>query len=43
MAADERCAWDVLHRINEVYKAQRALKGVLSNSGLGINAKKCRM
>ena len=32
---------DVIHRMNEGYKAWEALKSVLSNRGLGIKAKKC--
>ena len=31
---------DVVHRMNEGYKAWGALKSVLSNRGLGINAEK---
>ena len=31
----------VVHRMNEGYKAWRALKSVLSNRGLVINMKKC--
>ena len=30
-----------MHRMNEGYRAWGALKSVLSNSGLGIKAKKC--
>ena len=41
VAADERCERDVVHRMNEGYRALRALKSVLSNRGMGINAKKC--
>ena len=41
MAADGGCEWDVVHRMNEGYRAWRALKSVLSNRGLGIKAKKC--
>ena len=41
MAADGGCERDVLHRMNEVYRAWRAMKSVLSNIGLGIKAKKC--
>ena len=32
---------DVVHRMNEGYRAWGPLKSVLSNSGLGIKAKKC--
>ena len=39
MAADGGCEKDVVHRMNEEYKAWGALKSVLSNRGLGINAK----
>ena len=38
---DGGCERDVVHRINEEYRAWRALKSVLSNRGLGIKAKKC--
>ena len=31
----------MVHRMNEWYRAWGALKGVLSNRGLGIKAKKC--
>ena len=41
MAADGGCERDVVHRMNEGYRAWRALKGVLSNRGLNIKAKKC--
>ena len=41
MAADGGCESDVVHRINEGYKTWGALKSVLCNRGLGINAKKC--
>ena len=32
---------DVVHRMNEGYRALGALKSVLSNRELGIRAKKC--
>ena len=32
---------DVVHRMNEGYRAWGALKGVLSNRGMGLKAKKC--
>ena len=32
---------DVVHRMNEEYRACGALENVLSNRGLGIKAKKC--
>ena len=41
MAADGGCERDVVHRMNEGYRARGALKSVLSNRGLGIKAKKC--
>ena len=40
MAADGGCERDVVHRMNEGYRAGGALKSVLSNRGLGIKAKK---
>ena len=41
MAADGRCEMDVVHRINEWYRAWVAPKSVLSHRGLWIKAKKC--
>ena len=41
LAADGLCENDVVHRMNEGYRARGALKSVLSNRGLGIKAKKC--
>ena len=41
VAADGRCERDVAHRMNEGYGAWGVLKNVLSNSELGIKAKKC--
>ena len=41
VAADGGCERDVVHRMNEEYRAWGALKSVLSNRGLGIKAKKC--
>ena len=41
MAADGGCERDVVHRMNEGYRAWEALKSVLSNRRLGIKAKKC--
>ena len=41
MAAYGVCKMDVVHRINERYKAGGALKSVLSNPGFGIKTKKC--
>ena len=41
VAADGGCERDVVHRMNEGYRAQGALKSVLSNRGLGIKANKC--
>ena len=39
VAADGGSKRDVVHRMNEGYRAWGAMKGVLSNRGLGINAK----
>ena len=36
VAVDGGCERDVVHRMNEGYRARGALKGVLSNRGLGI-------
>ena len=41
MRADGGSERDVVHRMNEGYRAWGALKSVLSNRGLGIKAKKC--
>ena len=41
VAHDGGCETDVVHRMNEGYRAWGALKSVLSNRGLGIKAKKC--
>ena len=42
VAVDEGCEMDVVHRMNEEYRAWGALKNVLlSNRGFGIKAKKC--
>ena len=41
VAADAGCEMDVVHRINEGYRAWGALESVLSNRGLGIKEKKC--
>ena len=41
VAADRRCERDGVHRMNEGYRAWGALKSVLSNTALGIKAKKC--
>ena len=41
VAAEGGCERDVVHRMNELYRAWGALKSVLSNRGLGIKAKKC--
>ena len=41
VAADGGCDRDVVHRMNEGYRAWGALKSVLSNRGLGIKGKKC--
>ena len=37
VAADGGCERDVVHRMNEGYRAWGALKSVLSNRGLGIS------
>ena len=41
VAADGGCERDVVHIMNAGYRAWGAMKSVLSNSGLGIKAKKC--
>ena len=41
VVADGGCDRDVVHRMNEGYRARGELKSVLSNRGLGIKAKKC--
>ena len=41
VAADGGCEMDVVHRMNEGYRAWGLLKSVLSNRGLVIKAKKC--
>ena len=41
VVADEECERDMLHRMNEEFRAWNALKSVLSNKGLRIHAKKC--
>ena len=41
VAADGGCERDVVHKMNEGYRALGALKSVLSNRGLGIKGKKC--
>ena len=41
MTADGGCERDVVHRMNDWYRAWGALKSVLSNRGLGIKANKC--
>ena len=41
VSTDGGCERDVVHRMNEGYRACGALKSVLSNRGLGIKAKKC--
>ena len=41
MAVDGGSERNAVHRMNEGYRAWRALKSVLDNRGLGINAKKC--
>ena len=41
MAADGECERDMVHRMNEGYRAWGALKSALSNRGLEIKDKKC--
>ena len=41
MAADGGCESNVVHRMNEGYRAWGVLKSVLSNRGLWIKAKEC--
>ena len=41
MAAGGRCERDVVHKMNEGFRAWGALKSVLSNSGLGIKGNNC--
>ena len=41
LAANGGCERDVVHRMNEGYRAWGELKSLLSNRGLGIKAKKC--
>ena len=41
VAADGGCEWDVVHRINQGYRAWGALKSMLSNRELGIKVEKC--
>ena len=41
MAADGGCERDVVHRMNEEYRAWATLQSVLSDRGLVIKAKKC--
>ena len=41
VAADGGCERDMVHRMNEGYRAWGALESVLSNRALGIKAKKC--
>ena len=43
VAADEGCERDVVHRMNEGYRAWGALKSVLSNRGLGIRPRSVNM
>ena len=40
VAADGGCESDVVHRVNEGFKAWGAMKSVLCNRGLGMKAKK---
>ena len=41
VAADGGCEMDVVHRMNEGYRAWGVLKSVPSNRGLRMKAKKC--
>ena len=41
VGADGECERDVVHKMNEEYRAWGALISELSNRGLGIKAKKC--
>ena len=41
MPADGGCEGDVVHRMNEGYRAWRELKSMLNNRELGIKAKMC--
>ena len=41
VAADGGCERDVVHRINEGYRAWGAVKSVMSNRELGMKANKC--
>ena len=41
VAAEGGCEGDVVHRMNEGYRAWGMLKSVLSSRGLGIKTKKC--
>ena len=41
LTTDGGCEMDVERRMNEGYRVWGALNSVLSNRGLGINAKKC--
>ena len=41
VAADGGCERDVVHRMNEGYRAWGALKSVPGDRGLGIKAEKC--
>ena len=41
VAAEGECEMDVVHSMNDGYRAWGALKNVLGNRGLGIKAKRC--
>ena len=43
VAADGGCESDVVHRMNEGYRAWEALKSVLSNRGFGMKARSVYM
>ena len=41
VAADRGCERDMVHRMNQGYRAWGVLKSMPSNRGLGMNAMKC--
>ena len=43
VAADGGCERDVVHRMNEEYRAWGALKSVLSNRGFGVRPRSVYM
>ena len=42
VASDVGCERDLVHRMNERYRAWETLKSVLNNRGVGIKANKCQ-